>query len=186
MARSDHYMKRLLLTLFCLLLTHSLVRGSAVVAYLNQQGGLFGYPRPEVTDAAAALSALAMPPSPVEAGQILASGVPAATKILALQVTEDTTSIEFSPEIIGSGLDDARLEAVFRQVKATLEQFGLPPNIRLLCAGHLLSSYLPPVKSLPVQPQAKVAAAPPTSLVGLAGKKISISPGHGLYWTGSR
>jgi N-acetylmuramoyl-L-alanine amidase len=178
-------MKRVLLTLFCLVLTHNLVRGSAVVAYLNDRGGLFGYLRQDIVDPASAVAALATTPSAAETGQLLTSAIPTGTKVLALQVVGDSTVVEFSPEIIGSGLDDARLESIFRQVKGTLEQFGLPGNIRLQSGGRFLSSYLPPRKPLPAQPQTKAADAITPKLVGLAGKKISLSPGHGLFWSGS-
>ena len=178
-------MPRLLPALFCLVLTHSLALGSAVVTYLGEQGGLFGYMRPEITDAASAVAALATPPSPGEAGQVLTSAMPAGTRVLSLQVTEDGATVEFSPDIIGSGLDDARLETLFYQVKATLEQFQIPGSIRLQCGGRLLSSYLPPTQPLPARPEAKAAPSPTPNLVGLAGRKISISPGHGLFWSGS-
>jgi N-acetylmuramoyl-L-alanine amidase len=178
-------MKRLRLALLCLALTHSLASGSAVVMYLDEQGGLYGYLRPDIADPESAVTALTTTPSVAETGHLLTSGIPAETRMLGLQVTEDSTVVEFSSDIIGSGLDDARLENIFRQVKGTLGQFGLPGNIRLQCAGRLLSSYLPPVKPLPMPPPAKAAATPTANLLGLAGKKISISPGHGLFWSGS-
>ena len=178
-------MKHVLLTLFCLVFTNNLVRGSTVVPYLDDQGGLFGYLRQDIAGPVAAVAALATTPSEAETGRPLTSAIPAGTTVLALQAEGEAVVVEFSQEIIGSGLDDARLEAIFRQVKGTLEQFNLPGNIRLQCGGRLLSSYLPPVKPLPVQAETKAAATPAASLVGLAGKKISISPGHGLFWSGS-
>ena len=44
--------------------------------------------------------------------------------------------VEFSTEIIGAGLDEARLIVIFQQAKATLRQFGVTGSIRLQAAGR--------------------------------------------------
>ena len=176
-------MLRIFLTLSCLLLTHTFVCRAAVVVYVSNQGALFGVARPEVNDPVSALAALASPPAS-DTGQPLASGVLPETKVAAFRTEGDATIVEFSAEIIGAGLDEARLTTIFQQVTATLAQFGFDGNLRLQVAGKLLSDYLPPVKrvapgpALPVQPNAALTGA-------LAGKKIALSPGHGLFWNGS-
>jgi N-acetylmuramoyl-L-alanine amidase len=169
--------------LCCLLLTHGFMCAASVVVYVDQQGGLFGFTRPDVNDPISALTALATPPSAAEAGQELGSGVLPGTKVLALQTEGDTTTVEFSLEIIGSGLDESRLIVIFQQVKATLRQFGLTGSIRLQAGGKLLSDYLPPIN----RGEQKL---PPTVITpnvtgSLAGKSIALSPGHGYFWNGS-
>lgn len=176
-----------LCVIFCLLLATNLVGRAAVVVYLDNQGRPFGITRPEVLDAKSAVDALAHPPSVSETGgQSLVSGLLPGTKVLGLQTNGETIVVEFSAEIIGDGLDDARLETIFEQVSATLEQFDLPRNIRLQTKGQRLSDFLPAKQPLSERVEAKpeppIAAAIGSSL---AGKKISLSPGHGLYWSGS-
>ena len=173
----------LCVTFCCLLLAHSFAGAASVVVYLDVRGGLYGFSRPEVNDPVSALAALATPPSASEAGQQLSTGVLPDTKVLALQTEGDTTTVEFSLDIIGSELDEARLAVIFQQVKATLRQFGLTGSIRLQAAGTLLSDYLPTVK--PVQPNALPKAAVPKASGALSGRSIALSPGHGYMWNGS-
>ncbi len=171
-----------LLAAFCsLMLTHSLACSAAVVVYVNEQGGLVGFDRPEVTDAVSALNALATPP----AG--LVSAVPPGTEVEGFtMLSEASTSVAFSRVIISLGMDDARLETIFRQVRATLLQFGIEGTVRMQSDGRVLSDYLPPTpviaprKTLP-------ATLGPAAADGsaLAGRSISLSPGHGKVWTGS-
>ena len=180
-------MFRIGIAFFSLWVVTSLAQGAAVVVYLDEQGNPFGVARPEVVDATSAVAALAAPPPASETGRKLGSGVLPGTKVLALQTNGDTTVVEFSVELIGASLDEARLETIFQQVSMTLEQFDLPPNLRLQVNGKLLSDFLPPVQpvSVRVDVQPQPAISPAAAGTGLAGKKISLSPGHGLYWTGS-
>ena len=176
-------MQRIFLTIFCLLLTHCLAWGAAAVYYVNEEGHLAGFTRVEVNDAAAALKALASPPAASEAGQVLTSAVLPGTTLNALSDAGETTVVDFSGDIIGTGLDDARLETIFEQVRATLVQFGIGGSIRVQAEGQSLSSYLPARPA--VEPRPRPQTGPSLAPGVLAGKEISISPGHGLYWSGS-
>jgi N-acetylmuramoyl-L-alanine amidase len=167
----------------CLLLANTLISQAAVVVYLDPQGSLFGLSRPECNDPVSALTALAAPPATNQAGEPLASGVLSGTKVLALQTEGDTAIVDFSQDIIGAGLDEARLSAIFEQVTATLRQFGLTGSLRLQAGGKLLSDYLSPLRPLPTNPSPKAAA--PKAAGALSGKKIALSPGHGWFWNGS-
>ena len=91
--------------------------------------------------------------------------------------------MDFSEEIIAGKLDDARLELIFNQVRATLAQFGLSGSVRLQSQGRLLSEFLPAPPRVAAAPK-DLSAAPKASTGALAGKKISLSPGHGRYWHG--
>ncbi|MEO5803730.1 MAG: N-acetylmuramoyl-L-alanine amidase [Verrucomicrobiota bacterium] len=175
-------MLRICSTFFCLLLSHFALR-AAVIVYVDEQGRPFVVTRPEINDATSALAALANPPQK-NTSQDFSSGVLPGSKVLSLQTNGETTVVEFSSEIIGDGLDDARLETIFEQVSATLEQFDLPRNIRLQAKGQGLSSFLRPSQPVSARTDTEPIAAA-AALVGLSGKKISLSPGHGLYWNGS-
>jgi N-acetylmuramoyl-L-alanine amidase len=156
---------------------------AAVVVYVDGQGGLFGHSLPAITDPLSALAALAAPPTATEAGRPLTSGVLPGTRILALNLEGDTTIVDFSTEILGSGLDEVRLALIFDQVKATLRQFGLDAGVRMQVDGRLLSDYLPPVN--PVAPASQTKSAVPKANGALAGRSIALSPGHGYFWNGS-
>jgi N-acetylmuramoyl-L-alanine amidase len=174
-------MKRFLSTLIALVLCSDFCQ-AALVYFRTSEGSLRGYNRTDITDPLSAVAALATPPSAAETGEPLTSAVPPGTRVLGFQIAGETTVLDFSAEIIGNGLDEARLEAIFDQVRVTLEQFDLSRGVRLQAKGQLLSRFLP--TSQPVtQPPLAVAAAAATA--GLAGKKISLSPGHGLNWSGS-
>src|SRR5687768_9773545 len=105
-------MLRLFLTFCCLFLAAQFARSAAVVVYLDEEGRPVAVNRLEITDAVTAVTALATPPSASESGSNLVSGVPPETKVLNVQASGETTVVEFSPEIIGDGLDDARLETI--------------------------------------------------------------------------
>lgn len=178
MARNLKTLKqRLFLAVSCLLLAHGFVCKAAMIYYVNGEGHVTGFVRSDINDPSAALAALASPP----AGQALTSGVPSGTQVRSLQTESDTVIVDFSTELIGAGLDEARMGTIFGQVRATLDQFGFPESVRLLAEGKRLSSYLPPPPVFKHPLQAPIAAA----ANGLAGKKISLSPGHGLNWSGS-
>lgn len=169
-----------LCVIFWLMLTHGLMCSGAVVFYVNEQGGLVGFARPEVSEPQAALEALATPPPG------LLSAVPAGTSVAGFSLSEGGATVAFSDAIISLGMDDARLEMIFDQVRATLMQFGIEGAVRLQTGGRALSDYLPPTPA--VAPRKTTAADGGTVFASgsaLAGRSISLSPGHGKVWTGS-
>jgi len=146
--------------------------------------------QPSFNDPVLALEALALPESANMSGQALELGVLPGTKILALQTEGDTTTVEFSQDILGNEelgtkLDEARLTLILNQVRATLRQCGLEGNIRLQAGGQLLHTYLPP--AVPVEPGPSPKATAPTEQAGkaLGGRNICIGPSHGRFWNGS-
>ncbi|HQL78723.1 MAG TPA: Ig-like domain repeat protein [Verrucomicrobiota bacterium] len=164
----------------CLMLIHSLTCSAGVVVYVNETGNLIGVNRAEATAPQTALQALAAPP----AG--LFSGVPAGTSVEEFSWDKDGAVVGFSTSIVAGGLDDARLELIFGQVRGTLMQFGIDGAIRLETGGRLLSDYVRPTPVIEPRKSAPAAPAPAAaSSSGLAGRSISLSPGHGKVWTGS-
>ena len=160
----------------------------ATVVYLDESGSCYGYQNPDANDPATALAALAYPPSPeLVGGTVLSSGVLPGTTVLNIATVGDTTYVDFSIEIIGAGLEEARLSAIFEQVMWTLYQFGFTGNISVLAAGQPLSSYVRPPKDVQRSPEAiaRLSSPPLPSTVGLGGRMITLSPGHGKRWNGS-
>jgi len=130
-------------------------------------------------DAVAALEALAAGPSAGEQAAGYATALPAGTALASLVVEGAGATVDFSPGLLAGGMDEARLQTVFRQVQWTLRPFGLADDLRLTVEGRPLSDYLPPAKG------AAVEGPPPVLTQGVQGRKITISPGHGYYWNGS-
>jgi len=161
---------------------------STVLFYLSEEGQLTGYQNETIQDPAAALAALASPPSHTTAGRTLSSAIPQGTQVKNLVTDGQTATVEFSDTIIGDGLDDARLETIYQQVRATLHQYGIEDSIRLQAGGRLLSEYLPPAPVVEPRPKMATAAPAPAEAAtagALSGKSITLSPGHGKVWGGS-
>jgi len=183
---------RVLLFLIVSAFTMLIAAGTAsasVVVYLDEYNSPFGYDHPDATDALSALTLLSTPPGPAVVGRELRSGVLPGTRVLDLKTEGDTTIVNFSIEIIGTELDEARLTAIFEQVNGTLYQFGFQGNIKILADGKPLCEYVPAPKPVEPSPEAlreQTLKTPPImGTVGLGGKKITVSPGHGKRWNGT-
>ena len=180
--------RRIIAGLGCLLLAHALACSAALVFYTDGQGELVGFERADATEVVSAVQALAVVPTAAEFGEgfALSSGVLPGVQVQSVQTVGDTTTVRFSMDILGAGLDEARLTTIFKQVRATLWQFGVNTGIRLETEeGRLLSSYLP--ASEPVEPEAGAVAKPAPAggkVNNLAGKNITLGPSHGRYWAG--
>ena len=173
----------LLTVLFLVSLVSGYASASAIVVYLDENGAPYGYLHPDAYDIMTALALLPTPPDPQFVdGKELTSAVPPGTKIMDFWIEGDTAVINFSSDV-AVGLEEARLMAIFEQVKNTLRQFGIEGSIKLMSDGKLLSDYLPPTPSIQPGPEAEQ----PRQLMvnNLSGRKITVSPGHGKRWNGS-
>ena len=175
-------MKNAIVLLIAALIISGIAAASTVVVYLDETGAPYGYLHPDAYDINSALNALSTPPSPEEAGRVLTSAIPPGTKILDVRIEGDTAIVEFSKEIT-AGLDEALLGSIVVQVRNTLYQFGIDMSLKLMCDGKLLSDYLPPTPA--VQPKEAQPQGRQLMTVGLAGRTITVSPGHGKRWNGS-
>lgn len=131
---------------------------------------------------AAAVELLLQGPTPDEAALGVSSAIPTGTALESLDPTANGAIVNLSQEAV-TGLNDAKCDLIFRQFVLTLAPFGLDANVRVMVGGQPLSSYLPPtpapVYQAPVEP---VSAKRPVGGVGLSGKRITVSPGHGWTW----
>lgn len=175
------------LTLLAVVLLATGAGASAIVVYLDDYGAPKSVQHPGVSDVWGALGALSTPIKDPATGKMLKTAVLSGTKLLDLKVDGDTTTVNFSKEIIGTGvIEEDRLTSVFYQVRFTLRQFALDKNIKILADGVPLYSYTPPVPN--VAPSAQALAESKDRVVStssLSGRKITLSPGHGWYWNGS-
>lgn len=161
---------------------------AASVAYIDESGRIVVVTNKYASDALTALTALANPVKDPATGKQLSSAIPPGTKVLGLQVRNNSVTVNFSSAIIGRGLSELRLSTIFEQVRVTLYQFDLGDNIIMQAGGKLLSSYLPPVNQITVAPRPKsdVQSVNQQSSGGaLAGHSMTLSPGHGIFWNGS-
>ncbi len=161
-------------------------QSAALVVYFDELGAPTGYMHPQAYDPMSALTLLATPPSEADAGKKLFSAVLPGTKVIGVHQDGDTTVVNLSKQVIGAGLDEARLEQVFEQVRDTLWQFGVTGDVRVLADGSMLSQS---VQSPPsVAPSAQALAAAKDRVVGissLSGRTVTLSPGHGKRWNGT-
>ncbi len=137
----------------------------------------------------AVLAALIDGPTAEEQAAGIFSAIPAGTTLVSVEVDDALVAVDFSDGVLALGMDDARLEAIFEQVRATLWTRGLDGSVRLTTGRVRLSDFLP--ESAPVQPGPEViiAGPPPEPQIAagtaLSGRRISLSPGHGLRWGGT-
>jgi N-acetylmuramoyl-L-alanine amidase len=132
---------------------------------------------------ALAVDLLLAGPTAEETAMGVVSAIPEGTSLLSLALVDGRVKVNLSIEA-AAGLDEVRSEMIFRQFLYTMRQFGLDSNVRVLVDGKPISDYLPPA------PAAKYPASteiprPQLGAVGLSGKRITLSPGHGYLWTGT-
>ncbi|NLX22498.1 MAG: hypothetical protein GXY55_12655 [Phycisphaerae bacterium] len=184
-------LRGILAILACGFVAPPAVEAGAVGVFLRQDDGLRAVERtvPDGSDPVEfALAALAAGPSDNERAEGLFSALPTGTAIGSVRVDDQTVAIDFSADLLAEGLDEARLEAIFEQVRWTLRSLGLDQAVSLTVLDEPLWSYLPPVPKIapgPALPRAYEALPIETTGTALAGKKVSLSPGHGLFWLGS-
>lgn len=152
---------------------------SSVVCYLDGAGAPYGVSMPDISTSTDAVAALAYPPTGYR------SAIPAGTKLLSFMIEPDATIVDFSKEIVSGGIDEARFELVCEQVRNTVQQFGLSASVRITVDGTPLYKFLPPDPVVEPAHEAQIQSPPTPSVIGLGGKKISLSPGHGLFWLGT-
>ncbi|HSW46333.1 MAG TPA: hypothetical protein VLM89_12260, partial [Phycisphaerae bacterium] len=114
--------------------------------------------------------------------------LPADTKVLRIEVTEDAVIVNLSLGALG-GLDEAKLTGLYNEFRNLFYDLPQGGNVRLMCKGQLLSSYIEPAPAVePISEKVESTAAPQTySLLStsLGGKKICIGPSHGRLWNGT-
>lgn len=142
----------------------------------------------EAVPAEAALSALAAGPTEQERAAGVVSAFPPGTTVKRVEIEGDAVAVDFSLELV-TDVNAAWHEAVLQQLRRTLEPLGFR-SFRPTVAQAPLSDYLPPPAAIEPRASAKTDAVQPISLAAatgsaLAGKKISLSPGHGLRWNGT-
>lgn len=161
----------------CLLVFLSCVAASAgTVYFLNPNGSLQGVQRPGTTieDAVRALVA-GTTASERLAG--LASAIPEGTTVLG--VTTEGGEVIVNLGGVPVGLWDDQVDAIIGQIAALGEATGEQVSVRF--DGRTSDAVRMP--ELPVIPRAVGQVS--LAAGALAGKKITVSPGHGWVWLGT-
>lgn len=122
-------------------------------------------------------------PTAGEAAEGIRSAIPAAAGLIHAYVDDaNQVHVDVTRGYLEGGLDDARLEDMGRQWFGTFRQFPFVAGVIVTIEGKPLSEFIKPAE---VKERSPGADAPRPALQGAAGKKITISPGHGRYWNGS-
>jgi len=165
-------------------------RASSVQVFYWVDGRLVAVHREIPGDQPTAQSAVeAMLAAPTREEQLagLSSLFRPGTRLNRLSVGPDVVVIDLSEEVL-AGLDDLGLEGLYQQAAWSLRSQGLGQSLRLTVNDVLLSDYLPPTPDIEPAPSGKEPLQPlplPAAGSALSGRKISLSPGHGLRWRGS-
>ncbi len=124
----------------------------------------------------AAAQALVDGPTEEESAAGLYSALPPGTSAVKIATLESSITVDLSTDVL-AGLDETRLLRIFQQFSATLADYPESSSILLTCKGKPLSGYLEPAPVIG-------SPAPPVvhevGLSGLAGRKVTIGPSHGL------
>ncbi|MDI6827105.1 MAG: N-acetylmuramoyl-L-alanine amidase [Armatimonadota bacterium] len=164
-----------LVVLGCLCITASTYAGP--VAYINASGTITVINHPRAVDAVSALSLLSSPPPGTHVAMGITSAIPPGTKLLDLTFEGNTAIVNFSKRLMSQGAGEARLAAIFDQVRWTLRCYGIDGDVSILAEGVPFAEYAEPTPV--IEPRSSI------SLNTLSGKSVTLSPGHGLVWTGS-
>lgn len=169
------------------ILCASMTNAAVDVAYFDMAGNLTLVKNDHAIDLRTALAALGSPTKD-ESGDQLVSSVPQGTRLLDIRSYEGTTYVEFSREIVGAGLSEKRLDDIYHQVRSTVRQFNLGEKIRILVEGAAIEGCLfSPVDTRTIHKEhlsMDDMLTGPLQFGALQGYSITLSPGHGLYWTG--
>jgi hypothetical protein len=177
----------------CLVSAGAAMDGGTVAVQSRNSGGWASVERtvPQgLSDKEAAVRALVAGPNALEEAEGLSSALPAGTELLAFEDQGETLLIDLSEQVL-DGLDEAKLLAMFDQIRMTMNAIPEVLSVRLTCQGQLLASYLPPVKvdfdvaPAPANPMAIEGGVGPDATQGLEGLNITIGPSHGRFWNGS-
>lgn len=172
---------RRLVTLLILLLI-SISAHALPIVYLDKSDQPVVIDCPSAIDVQSALRALGTEPTTALDVLGLSTAVPVGTELLDFRVENKGAVVNFSKKLLANGTSDANLEDIFNQVKWTVWNYLGDVDVYIQVDGTPLSSH--------AQPSPKVKAAkknsPEVSPTGaLSGHSITLSPGHGLVWTGT-
>ena len=170
----------LVVVLFCL----SAVPGFCTdIAFVGPDGGVFALSR-DVQTFQQAAEALVKGPTYAERASGISTAIPDSTQVSSVSVSASHAVLDLTGPAFQSPLGDAQVDTILEQCAWTARAFGL--SVTVLINGKpsdtvRFKETLPAAGSRPVVQTASV------NLAGgaLLGKKITLSPGHGLYWTGS-
>ena len=161
---------------------------SVTVCFFTSDGSLTGLQRripAGKVPLEAALDELAAGPSPEEIESGIHSAIPDGTFIQNVLVEGDSVTVDFSAELLAVEMSEIMFESIFKQVNCTLRQFDLSADIELTVDGIGLTEFLPPIVEWSTPPKAQELDVVPMTTGNLSGYSITLSPGHGLTWTGS-
>jgi len=102
------------------------------------------------------------------------SAVPPGTRLLELTIDGDIAVVNFSRRLLAGQVDDVTIEAIFRQVKWTLWNYGIEGDISILVEEVPLADFAPPTPVI----------EPGPGVASLSGYSCTVSPGHGIFWNG--
>ena len=130
----------------------------------------------------AALRALLAGPLAAEARDGVVSAIPPGTGLILCSVTDGRVVVDLTGRALANGKGDWEIEQIYRQVAATLRQFYPDLSVSLLVEGRPIASYAPPPPKIAPRPPSAVTMS---SSGALAGRSITLSPGHGYCWFGT-
>lgn len=138
----------------------------------------------DVADFESAAAELVKGPNPQEKARGLQTAIPLLTRISSIKVENGKTIVDLSGPWLDTQLPDRDVDAIFQQFDYTSRAFGVDAHLRF----NGKTSQAIRIPEIPVEPQPVPLPSPfqKLSTGTLAPRRITVSAGHGYYWTGTR
>lgn len=150
---------------------------ASTVYFIGPGGSISGVQRPGNSLAEAA-EQLVLGPTATETAMGLTSAIPHGATVRSVQQAGDEATVDLGA--ISGPLGDVEVDSIIKQVAALGEAMGL--NVKVLANGQPLGALRHPETPVSPMPRSGVQLA---ANGALSGRRITVSPGHGWYWTGS-
>ena len=138
----------------------------------------------DTTTLNASLYALVQGPTAEERSAGIESAIPTGTMIYEIQPDATSVRIDFSSDIVSEDFNEARLSAIYDQVRYTLRANDIEKEVIMTARGEMLYKYLPPTPVIVPRVELEPFKLP-IGGTALSGRRITVSPGHGKVWTGT-
>jgi len=150
-----------------------------VLPFVTDTGEIYAV-ETAAADATTAAAVLVAGPSEAEKAKGIGTAIPEGAGVRAVRVVDGRLQVDLACPGLTGTLPDSQIDTILLQFDWLSRQYDLDAVV--LINGAPISSLRVPS---PVIAPAPEAPLPKVGAGSLSGKKVTLSPGHGYYWSGS-